>query len=437
MSFSLIWESQDQVAAASDESIENIQAGVDSQVLQNSEAAQVVLDDAASADKVVQGVGQLTQVKDFVDSQATQGGMSEQTAQLAQIHVESICAAMRMPVRSSIIPKAENFGSGGSKLQSTYLASEGISDSIKTGWEALKKFLAGLMERARNTWSNLWNNTMLLEKKLQSLEKNLTDLKGDAGTDDINIAGDLKLLGQKTFDPAASLQATMPIQKALSTVKNGIDAIKNATLSFSSKSFGSNVSGGSAVTREFAKGIAKNYGASGDWKEESGTAVAQSDMLPGGRVIRYSVSGKDEDGASLSIEIVREELKGATEKIKPLDRAALKAAIGEARKSFDSLKKLKEDGAELKKHAKDIDDGLNAAIKAMQSKPSDAKDAEKAEQTKAVETYISRVKVLYSVTGTFSAKLAALIPTMTGEQIRGIMSVCSKSMSTYKEKSKD
>lgn len=434
MSFSLIWESESQVSQVGDESTETIQAGVDAQVLQNTETAQVVLDDAASADKVTQGVGQLAQVKDFVDAQVEQGGMSEQTAQLAQIHVESICAAMRMPVRGSIIPKAENFGSGGSRLQSSRLASEGISDSIKTGWEALKKFLAGLMERARNTWTNLWNNTMMLEKKLQSLEKKLTDLKGDAGTDEINIVGDLKLLGQKTFDAAASLQAITPVHKALSTVKNGIASITQASLAFNGSKF---MEGGEILTREFVKSIGKNYGATGDWKEESGTAVAQSDMLPGCRVIKYSVSGKDEDGATLSIEIIREELKGATEKIKPLDRAALKAAIGEARKSFDSLKKLKEDGTELKKHAKDIEDGLNAAIKAMQSRPIDAKNDEKAEKTKAVERYINRVKVLYSTTGTFSAKLAALIPTMTGEQIRGIMSVCSKSMSTYKEKAKE
>jgi hypothetical protein len=272
---------------------------------------------------------------------------------------------------------------------------------------------------------------MLLEKKLQSLEKKLSDLKGDAGTDDINIAGDLKLLGQKTFDPAASILATEPVKKALSTIKSGIKQINNASRSFGNDS-------GEKLKTEFVKGIARDYGAPGEWKDESGTAVAVSDMLPGSRVIKYYVSGKDEDGATLSIDIVRDEIKGATDKIKPLDRAALKTAIGEARKSFDSLKKLKEDGAELKTHAKDIEAGLNAMIAVMKSTPTgDVKDADKAEVTKSREAYIAKCKVLYSTTGTFSAKLAALIPTMTGEQIRGIMSVCSKSMSTYKEKSKD
>jgi hypothetical protein len=84
MSFSLIWESESQVSQAGNDSIENIQAGTDAQVLQMTEDAQPVMDGAAEIDKVVQGVGQLGQVKQFVDSQVAQGGMSEQTAQLAQ-----------------------------------------------------------------------------------------------------------------------------------------------------------------------------------------------------------------------------------------------------------------------------------------------------------------------------------------------------------------
>lgn len=430
MSFSLIWESESQVSQAGDDSIENIQAGVDAQVLQNSEAAQVVLDDAASADKVVQGVGQLAQVKDYVDAQVAQGGMSEQTAQLAQIHVESICAAMRMPIHSSIIPKAENFGSAGSKLQSSRLASEGISDSITKGWEALKKFVARLIEGARNTWSNLWNSTMLLEKKLESLEKKLSDLKGDVGTDDIDVSAALKMMGQKTFDTAGTLGGWKSVSECIQNVKGSLTSIKASAEAAMPKSGQK----GKPIKVEFVKSIATKYGAE-DWKEESGTWVGTSAMLPGCRVIKYYVSGKDEDGAKLSIEVAREELKGATEKMKPLDKAAIKAALGVAREAFTALKKVKEDASAIKEIGNEVNAGIESVLKIAKLMPTDKKDGEKADYEKDIATRAETVKTIYATVATFSSKLAALVPTMNGEMIRGIMAVCGQSMSSFKEKS--
>lgn len=423
MSFSLVWGIEAQNDQVADETPSQIMAQVDSQVLQNTEDAQVVLDGADAADKVAQGAGQLAQVKQYVEDQVQAGGMSEQTAQLAQIHVESICVAMRMPIHGSAIPSIENFGSGGSRLTSTRVAAEGIGDRISTAWEALKKFVANLLETARNTWSKLWNNTMILEKKLDSLDKKLSELKGDVGTDDIDVKGALKLLGQKTFKPEASVTAIGPVVTAISSMKKGVEIVqKAAEEAISGK--------GEKLSVDFMKETAALWGAGTEWKDN----VSKSEMLPGSRIIKFTITGTNEEGAGLSISIEREELKDATEKMKPLDKAAIKSALASARSAFALLKQQKEDATSFKAAAKDIDKGITAVINASKKIPSGLKDAAKLEEEKTINGRIERIRALYVTAATHASKLSQLVPLMTGETVRGIMGVCAQSMSTYKEK---
>ena len=423
MSFSLIWESESQVIQTGDDSIEAIQAGTDAQVLQMTEDAQPVMDGTAEIDKVVQGVGQLGQVKQFVDSQVAQGGMSEQTAQLAQIHVESICNALRYPSKSSPIPACENFGSSGSRLQSTRLASEGIADRAMTMFEAVKKFFKMTIGKAVDVWSGLWNNAMLLEKRLDMMEKKVKDLKGAPGSDQIECKGALKLLGQKSFDASAVSGSIEAVNVALGTIEDSTAFIAKANDSLSKMLKGEKV----PLTATFMRVEAGKLGA----KSFEGD-VGKSVIMPGGRVAVFTITNTEEVG-SLSISIEREEMKDVTEKMQPLDKAAMITVLKSAREIFTQLKKKKEAASQLKKLGSDVESAINSSLNAAKNKPNNLEgDAAKEYETMASKAMDS-VKSAYISIGNYCTKMATLSPVMSGEIIRGVLDIVGKSASGFKE----
>lgn len=431
MSFSLIWESESQVSQAGGDSIENIQAGTDAQVLQMTEDAQPVMDGAAEIDKVVQGVGQLGQVKQFVDSQVAQGGMSEQTAQLAQIHVESICNALRYPTKSSPIPASENFGSNGSRLYSTRLASEGIADRAKTMFEAVKKFFKKVVDMAANAWSGLWNNAMLLEKRLDMLEKKVKDLKGTPGTDQIEVKAALKLIGQKSFDAASVKNAIVPVTKAMGILDNSLGFISSVTdkLEAMIKNGGKTTLSSSEVEKELAELGANSF------ENKDSARVAKSDIMPGGRVVVFTVT-ETEGAASVSVAIERDEMKDVTEKMDPLNKEAMLAVLKSAREIFTNLKAKKEQTSKLKKVGSDIDGALNKAMSAAKNAPTDAKDDALKAQEETLSKSLETIKSVYIAMGNHATKIVTLSPVMSGEIIRGVIDIVGKSANGFKEAAK-
>lgn len=429
MSFSLIWESQDQVVPAGDESIENIQAGTDAQVLQMTEDAQPVLDGANEIDKVVQGVGQLGQVKQFVDSQVAQGGMSEQTAQLAQIHVESICNALRYPVKTSPIPASENFGSAGSKLQSTRLASEGIADRAKSMFEAVKKFFKKVIDMASNAWSGLWNNAMLLEKRLDMMEKKVNDLKGTPGSDQIECKSALKLIGQKAFSVDSIKKSITAINAAAGVLEDGKQEIISATTDFNG--IIKNPDNFKAYGAEALQARAKKLGAN-DFETKDGSSVGKTDVMPGGRVAVFTVT-ETEGVGSLAVSIERDEMKDVTEKMAPLSKAELQSSLKAAREIFTALKKQKETTSSLKSFGSSVEkiigdiSGLEKNVKTGLEG-----DALK-EHEKRVAAAVSSIQSMYITVGNYCTKMVTLAPVMSGEIVRGVLDIVGKSASSYKE----
>ena len=436
MSFSLIWESQDQITASGDDSIETIQAGTDAQVLQMTEDAQPVLDGANEIDKVVQGVGQLGQVKQFVDAQVAQGGMTEQTAQLAQIHVESICNALRYPNKTSPIPSAENFGSAGSKIQSTRLASEGIADRAKTMFEAVKKFLKKVVGMAADAWSGLWNNAMLLEKRLDMMEKKVKDLKGTPGSDQIDCKAALKLLGQKTFT-AANIKATIePVSKALGILENVADTIGSANTNL--KKMLSTSTSLSETSSPFSAAFMKTEMAklgANSFETKDGADVAKSDIMPGGRVTVFTVT-ETEGVGSLSISVERDEMKDVTEKMAPLPKDEMLAVLKAAREVFTALKSKKDNASKLKKVGSDIESSIDSIMSASKNKPTDAKDdALKAHEEKLSKA-LDSIKSMYITQVNYATKMVTTGTIMTGEIVRGVLDIVGKSASGFKEAAK-
>lgn len=429
MSFSLIWESQDQIAATGDDSIETIQAGADAQVLQMTEDAQPVLDGANEIDKVVQGVGQLGQVKQFVDAQVAQGGMSEQTAQLAQIHVESICNALRYPVKASPIPASENFGSAGSKLQSTRLASEGIADRAKTMFEAVKKFFKKVVDMAANAWSGLWNNAMLLEKRLDMLEKKVSDLKGAPGSDQIECKSALKLIGQKSFSVDSIKKSITAINAAAGVLENGKQEIISATTDFNG--IIKDPANFKTYDSEALQARAKKLGAN-DFETKDGSSIGKTDVMPGGRVAVFTIT-ENEGVGTLSVSIERDEMKDVTEKMAPLSKADMQASLKAAREIFTALKKQKETTSSLKSFGSSVEKIMSDISGLEKNVKSGLEGDALKEHEKRVNSAVESVKSMYITVGNYCTKMVTFAPIMSGEIIRGVIDIVGKSAGGFKE----
>ena len=436
-SFDLVWGVESQTDNVSDsQTAAQISSEIDAQVAQNSTDAQVVIDHAETADQVTQGIGQLQTAKDFVESQVAQGGMSEQTAQLAQIHVESICRFMRMPITSPVIPAAENFGSSGSKRQSSVLAVEGISDRLVKAWEALKAFFRRLYEGAKNAFSKVLNTGLLLEHKLEALEKKLEDLKGSPGKEQIDIGDSLTLLGVATFkdavDPSKGVTVLIKSMdnsaKMLENVGNAVQTlIDSRDLTSPPKS----------ITNDALKSeLTSVYGVK-KWKNENKALVGASEPLPGSRVIKINLSGmKDNDGiASFTHEIVREDIKGTKSKINPLTKDEMRDLLELAREMFDNMKNLKETEKKFKAMSDGVEKTIDGIITIAKNGPnSGATKSEKTDVRKSIDSGADAAKQLFSNIASLSLKICTLLPTMTGEVIRGACGIVAKSMSTYSEK---
>ena len=433
MSFSLIWESESQTAQAGDDSIENIQAGTDAQVLQMTEDAQPVLDGANEIDKVVQGVGQLGQVKQFVDSQVAQGGMSEQTAQLAQIHVESICNALRYPTKSSPIPASENFGSTGSRLQSTRLASEGIADRAKTMFEAVKKFFKMIVGKAVDIWSGLWNNAMLLEKRLDMMEKKVNDLKGAPGSDQIECKSALKLIGQKAFSVDSIKKSITAVTAAAAVLENGKQEIISATTDLKNMAMkvSDTVKAAGAYNSEALQGRAKKLGAI-DFETKDGSSVGKTDVMPGGRIAVFTVTETEGIG-SMAVTIERDEMKDFAEKMAPLSKADLQASLKAAREIFTALKKQKETTSSLKSFGASVEKIIGDITGLEKNVKSGLEGDALKEHEKRVAGAVDSIKSMYITVGNYCTKMVTLAPIMSGEIIRGVLDIVGKSASGFKE----
>lgn len=436
-SFDLVWGVEAQTDDVSDsQTPAQISSEIDAQVAQNSADAQVVVDHAETADQVTQGIGQLQAAKDFVESQVAQGGMSEQTAQLAQIHVESICRFMRMPITSPIIPAAENFGSSGSKLQSSVLAVEGISDRLVKAWEALKAFFRRLYEGAKNAFSKVLNTGLLLERKLEALEKKLEDLKGSPGKEQIDIGDSLTLLGAASFKDAVDptkgvLVLTNSIDVSMKMLE-GVGAavkqmIESRDLTAPPK----------AIMNDALKSELTNIYGIKKWKSEGQGLQGTTEVLPGGRVVKISLVGmKDKDSvASFTHEIVREDIKGMKNKIDPLNKDEMRDLLEVARSMFDSLKKLKETEKKFKTMSDGVEKTIDGIITIAKNGPNPgATKADKTEVRKSIDAGADSAKQLFSGIASLSLKICTLLPTMSGETIRGACGIVAKSMSTYSEK---
>lgn len=115
--------------------------------------------------------GTIGEIQGALQESVDQGeGVTEATAEVAEIAVEAICARLGMKPGSGM-PSLESFGNKSSRLTATKYAIESFGEKIKQIWQSILKALKFVWEKIKNFFLSFTKSRAKLKEHLQNLQK--------------------------------------------------------------------------------------------------------------------------------------------------------------------------------------------------------------------------------------------------------------------------
>lgn len=294
----------------------------------------------ASIEDATVGADELVEQQEILSDTLTEGGdadgegASPSTAAAVSASVESIRRRIGVSRvdKTRPIPSKENFASKGSRRQATRMSMEGVSDTLKSIWEAIKRGLALLADKIRSFLTGLVGSSAQLEKHLSSLQDRVRKLGGDNEADkkELSIGAAKAFTIDKKADKGTAvkvLECAAAIPDAARTLSDGV--IKLAA----------NAAGGGNQTEEsyfaavkdtveksFASLGSVNYSGK-DKPSDDGKSRAYFGNLVDGRAI--AVTQSSSGIPELRLEFVTN-TDGTADKIEALDPAGMSEVLKKA-----------------------------------------------------------------------------------------------------------
>lgn len=154
--------------------VESTEAGLDgAEVLEMQDGIQEAQVEAAEVDEIATAIedaevaaGNMEEAAEVLEGGVESGeGVSEETAQAVDIAVEAALNMLGASHRgSNLMPSLESWGSGHSRLASTKLALEGVSDKIKEIWKKIVEFVKTIAQKVIDFFAKFFDNTERLKK---------------------------------------------------------------------------------------------------------------------------------------------------------------------------------------------------------------------------------------------------------------------------------
>lgn len=137
------------------------------------EEATAVDEHADTLDSSVDDIGELTTVNEVLEKTVETGdGATEETAEIAEVAIEAICARLGIRNKVSVIPALESFGSKNTRLAATRIAVENTKEKIASAWKAVLAFFARMWERIKGFFKKIWAGIVSFKNKLVSIKNN-------------------------------------------------------------------------------------------------------------------------------------------------------------------------------------------------------------------------------------------------------------------------
>lgn len=274
----------------------------------------------------------LESICNYLEASLENGGLEPSAAGAVALAMNAY--TRRLGVDEQLIPSQEAFGGASDREQATTVSIEAAGDKLKAVWAAIKQAVINAWKAVATFFTNIFSAVGKAESRIASLEKSVKDL-GDkqAGSDDIKVSA--------LADPKAGDD----VVKVLGTVLG--DLTKAGVAYFDN--IGKLVVDGKVVkaeTKDDLEEAEKGHLEAAYAELDKVSAVLEGTELPGGA--KFEVTRKENGSVTIAFNS-----GSGNEQVdrKPLSVSEMNAALSQAKKLVDVVKKNKSSVDALKKAA--------------------------------------------------------------------------------------
>lgn len=131
----------------------------------------------ADAQDAIVATDELVEVADSAQEAVESGeGMSEETAEMASIAIESIRNRLGFDVSSRLVPARESFGNTNTRMSSTKFVVETVGETLKKIWLNIKNFALRVWEQIKLFFAKIFGSTGALLKTAQAMKVRVAGL---------------------------------------------------------------------------------------------------------------------------------------------------------------------------------------------------------------------------------------------------------------------
>lgn len=279
-----------------------------------------IQEDADTVSDALDDVGELDAISEVMeDSVEKEEGMSEDAAELAVIATERICMRLNYKPKSAIIPSLESFGSAGSRLESTKIALEKISETLSKVWEAIKGFFSRIWESIKAFVKRVFDGAERLAARAEKVNERVAKaIEGD-----VKPNADKKIKLKKYSDIFYIRTEGEMLGRIESVVEGHVEATKLS----------------SATNKGVAEFAGQALNAS---KDNNGVSAAINKAVKGINGLKLAYDTKVSVSDENQLKIDSKTNAGADIEVSPADPAKLKDTVSNVINLAAALKSSKE-----------------------------------------------------------------------------------------------
>jgi hypothetical protein len=183
-------------------------------------------------EQTVQDADQLERHVEVLEDAEGEGGASAEVVEATEIAVEAICN--RLGIYKTGIPALESFSTKSGRARNTRIAIEGIKDTIKRIWEAVKAAFRKMVDYVKNFFKKIFDVNERMLARINKLREKARNVEGTKG-DKINGGGIGSVIpADKLTDPKGAIMhdgsfanVTDRANKLVASAKAAMQAVTN------------------------------------------------------------------------------------------------------------------------------------------------------------------------------------------------------------------
>lgn len=227
-------ESEREAEAAREQSEQiELPAAVDSletQMLEVQETVRKLEERVEAIDEAIEDTEVLERVKERMEESVEEGGMSADTAEMAEIAVESIKARLGVSGKAFSGVSMESFGNKATRIGATKLGLEDVKENLKKAWDAIIAALQKAYEWVIEFLKDVFTAHGRLKKRAEIIKAAARSATGDAASKTVkagSIANSLSMGGKFAADDVVK-----GVENAVAVAKTLGDNVDDLSASF-------------------------------------------------------------------------------------------------------------------------------------------------------------------------------------------------------------